>query len=153
MDIPEHKMVDLPIHYVPGLPLLSAAQTHRLTTIAARTSAAHPLPGPVQMILVDDTYVRQLNRCYRGKDAVTDVLAFALGVDSGLDSQTPYGEIYISLDRARFQAEEQDAALIDELARLLVHGLLHLAGHDHGTPEQLSYMESETECLLQEPRT
>ncbi len=81
--------------------------------------------------LVRDGEIRELNRRYRCKDQPTDVLAFALregefGVVGGA-----LGDVVISLDTARRQALEYRGTLIDEVDRLLVHGILHLAGYDH----------------------
>ena len=112
--------------------------------------AAH-LVGPIQLILIDDVYMRELNSSYREKDCTTDVLSFDLTASDagipGLDEIS--GEIYISLERARIQAEEQKVPLVEELARLLVHGLLHLAGYDHDTAQKLRLMEEETDRFLQ----
>ena len=111
-------------------------------------------------VLTNDEHVRQLNRAYRGRDDNTDVLSFALheeadgfvvGGDPGSVSDeacAPGGEIYISVPRARAQADEQHVPHDEELARLLVHGLLHLAGYDHRTDAELRVMELETERFL-----
>lgn len=114
----------------------------------------------MQLVLTGDRQLRRLNAAYLGKDQSTDVLSFNLdpGPEAQLSGVAPlWGEIYISLARARAQAEQQQVSLLTELARLLVHGLLHLAGHDHHTAAGLSFMEGETEHLLKEagllPRT
>jgi probable rRNA maturation factor len=112
---------------------------------------AHPVGGPVQLVLAGDRQLRRLNARYRGVDRSTDVLSFNL--DPGPEAQPGgaaplWGEIYVSVARARVQARAQEVPLLTELARLLVHGLLHLAGHDHDTPAGLRFMEAETERLL-----
>lgn len=69
--------------------------------------------------------VRKLNRNYRKKDKVTDVLSFPF------DEHDLLGEIYISLDRTVIQAHRFCIDARDEFRRLYIHGLLHLAGYDH----------------------
>ena len=137
----------------PGTPELPPAQHRRLARLGRTAIAAHPLGGPVQLVLTGDRQLRRLNAAYLGKDRSTDVLSFNLdpGPETQLGGAEPvWGEIYISMARARAQAEEQQVPLLTELARLMVHGLLHLAGHDHDTTTGLSFMESETERLLEE---
>ncbi|MCC7261952.1 MAG: rRNA maturation RNase YbeY [Candidatus Latescibacteria bacterium] len=137
----------------PGTPELPAAQHRRLARVGRAAITAHPLSGPVQLVLIGDRQMRRLNASYRGKDRTTDVLSFNLepGPESLASGTVPvWGEIYISLPRARAQAKEQAVPLLTELARLMVHGLLHLAGHDHDTAAGLRYMEGETERLLED---
>ena len=86
-----------------------------------------------------------LNTTYRSKEGTTDVLSFDLGTMPGRDSS---GEVYISLPQAQRQAAALSVPPLVELARLLVHGLLHLAGWVHDTPEQLAAMERETDHFL-----
>jgi probable rRNA maturation factor len=80
--------------------------------------------------LVGDRRMRRLNRMYRKKDRTTDVLAFPMR-----ESHNPcpmlLGDVVISVPTARRQAKESGRSLGDELAALLVHGVLHLCGHDH----------------------
>jgi probable rRNA maturation factor len=81
--------------------------------------------------LVRDGEIRELNRRYRGRDRATDVLAFALREGEFAAVGGALGDVVISLDTARRQALEHRGTLIDEVDRLLVHGILHLAGNDH----------------------
>ena len=112
-------------------------------------------------MLADDAEVRRLNAAYRGRDRNTDVLSFSfLAEPAGptrvthvrpSPSLVPVGEVYISLQRAAAQAEEQGVTVEEELTRLLVHGLLHLAGFDHRTAAELGVMERETERFVRMP--
>jgi probable rRNA maturation factor len=77
---------------------------------------------------VSDDRIRQLNRRYRGLDRPTDVLSFAAG-----DDDVELGDIAISLERAKVQARQNGLTLEQEIAQLILHGLLHLCGHDHET--------------------
>lgn len=128
-----------------GLAPLPADERAALHEVAAQVAGVHALPDAVQLVLIDDNYMNDLNATYRGKQGTTDVLSFDLGTIPGQDSR---GEVYISLPQARRQAAALRVSPVVELARLLVHGLLHLAGWVHDTPEQLAAMECETEHWL-----
>ncbi|HEX6852584.1 MAG TPA: rRNA maturation RNase YbeY [Candidatus Polarisedimenticolaceae bacterium] len=79
--------------------------------------------------LVSDVAMRRFNREYRGKDRTTDVLSFPDGDDGHL------GDVVISVPQAARQARERGHVLSRELRVLLVHGWLHLLGHDHETDD------------------
>ena len=79
---------------------------------------------------VGDTRMRRLNREYRGNDRTTDVLAFAFREAGGPPSPI-LGDVVVSIPMARRQAELYGHSLSEELARLFIHGLLHLVGYDH----------------------
>jgi probable rRNA maturation factor len=82
--------------------------------------------------LVDDEEVRRLNRDYRGKDRPTDVLAFAMREGERVPGDdVVLGDVVISLETAARQARARHATLAAEVRTLLLHGLLHLLGHDH----------------------
>ncbi|MGA8098065.1 MAG: rRNA maturation RNase YbeY [Candidatus Cybelea sp.] len=94
----------------------------------------------LSLSLVSDAAIRTLNRKYRGRDAATDVLSFPLDETSNRKlPETLLGDVVISIETARRQAGEYDASLQREIYRLLIHGLLHLKGHDH---EQLGQRRS-----------
>ena len=86
--------------------------------------------GQIGIIFVGTERIHTLNRDYRSVDRPTDVLTFDLS--DAPDSIE--GEVYIGVDVADSQAGKWNNALDEELARLMVHGALHLAGHDHHTP-------------------
>lgn len=90
--------------------------------------------GVLTLSFVDDKEIRRLNRMYRGKDKVTDVLSFPSG-DAELSGYI--GDVIISYDQAVRQAEG-DVEL--ELTDLLVHGILHVLGYDHEKPEDAALM-------------
>ncbi len=93
----------------------------------------------VTVVLVDDPYIRGLNRKYRHLDRATDVLSFNLADDTGRDEDA-LGEVYISIDRARDQAGRYHVSLDGELRRLVVHGCLHLLGYDHRNASERKVM-------------
>ena len=86
-------------------------------------------PGEIGIVLADDAALRDLNRRWRGIDRATDVLSFPYG-DAGA-KRGVCGDLVISIDRAIDQARRYRVSLGHELARLTIHGTLHLAGHDH----------------------
>lgn len=108
----------------------------------------------ISVAFVDDQYIHQLNRDYRGVDRPTDVLSFAMdegeempeveGVDHVL------GDIIISLETAKRQAEEYRHSFEREIAFLSVHGVLHLLGYDHQTEEDTKIMREREENILTE---
>jgi probable rRNA maturation factor len=77
---------------------------------------------------VSDNKIRQLNRRYRGIDKATDVLSFPSGNDD-----VELGDIAVSVERANSQATQNGLTLEQEIAQLILHGLLHLSGYDHET--------------------
>lgn len=97
--------------------------------------------------IVDDAAMRELNRAWRGRDTSTDVLSFPQ--DAGIDVPVDLlGDVVISLPTATRQAAERGHAVDVELRVLLAHGLAHLLGHDHGTPDQARAMQVVEEALL-----
>ena len=97
----------------------------------------------VSIALVDDDYIQKLNKKYRGLDAPTDVLSFAMRetVPEGNDSfeyfeEELLGDVVISLERARVQAVEYGHSFERETGFLVVHGMLHLLGYDHEVDEE-----------------
>jgi len=74
---------------------------------------------------VSDKKIRELNREFRGVDKTTDVLSFP--ADEGLN----LGDVAISVETAAAQARENGLSFDEEIAQLILHGLLHLSGYDH----------------------
>ncbi len=89
----------------------------------------------VSVTLCDDEKIHLLNREYRGVDAPTDVLSFPI-FDETDDDFAVLGDIVISLERAKSQAEEYGHSFEREVAFLCVHSVLHLLGYDHETGEE-----------------
>lgn len=116
-----------------------------LSQIAAEVVEKTPeLQGRnISIVLTDDAKVTSLAGGYLGDDSVTDVIAFNLGEDLPRDDSVNeadkeediWGEIYVSLEQAERQADTVGHTLNRELAILVIHGLLHLAGSEDDTPE------------------
>ena len=102
------------------------------------------------IVFVSDAAMRKLNRQFRGKDSATDVLSFPAQLESFEgDAAATLGEIVISLDRAQSQAKENGLTLVNEVEQLILHGLLHLCGHDHETDEgEMNRLELKTRKKL-----
>ena len=87
----------------------------------------------VELIITDDTTMKELNTEYRGKESVTDVLSFPL--ESPFTEQTvfdmPLGSIIIAASFVEAKAAEYGHTVQDELSLLFIHGMLHLLGYDH----------------------
>ena len=104
------------------------------------------------VIIVDNKYIHELNKMYRKIDRETDVITFALEDDDTLivpGEERILGDIYISIDKARTQAEEYGHSLLRELSFLAVHGFYHLLGYDHQTPEEEKIMFGKQEEVLE----
>jgi probable rRNA maturation factor len=107
--------------------------TARLRELACRALTALGIgAGEVGVLVCDDASMQALSRSYRGKDRPTDVLSFP-GGDSEPGGAPHLGDVAISLETAARQAEAAGHTLQRELETLLLHALIHLAGHDHET--------------------
>ena len=102
--------------------------------------------GLIGIVLTGDDRMREINRDFRGKDRATDVLSF----DLSDEPDRIEGEVYVGVDRAVAQAGDIGCTDAEELARLVIHGVLHLAGHDHHNPDEEHRMLAETERWLSE---
>ena len=111
----------------PGAPLPPAAMRRLLVRAGASVGVT---AGEVAVLLTGDAGIRALNRAFRGKDRATDVLSFPDG-RSEPSRPARVGDIAISLPAARRNAKRAGHSLRREIACLLLHGFLHLAGYDH----------------------
>jgi probable rRNA maturation factor len=88
----------------------------------------------VTVAFVSDRTMRELNRRWRGQIGTTDVLSFPAAQNEFEKSEeATLGDVVISLEQAARQAKENKLTLNDEIAQLILHGLLHLCGYDHST--------------------
>jgi probable rRNA maturation factor len=102
------------------------------------------------VIIVDNNKIHEINKEYRNIDRETDVISFALEDDKTFNTTDVrmLGDIYISIDKVRSQAEEYGHSFKRELYFLATHGLLHLLGYDHMTKEDEKVMFSKQEEVL-----
>lgn len=126
-------------------------------------------PTQMSLLITTDDIVHGLNKQYRGLDQVTDVLSFSSdyaghweGAEDPAetsggdvvfvlppDEPSPLGEVIVSYPQAKRQAETHHIPLEQELAHLIVHGMLHLTGHDHLEQEETALMQSKERRALQ----
>ena len=126
---------------------------------ALRVAFPHDTPCQVSLVVADDETLQRLNREFRGLNEVTDVLSFSASVPGRSDGEElpfvippgeapPLGEVIISYPQARRQALERGELVGRELALLIVHGVLHLVGHDHLEPEETARMKAKEAAAL-----
>lgn len=106
----------------------------------------------LSVVLTDDAEIQSLNRQFRGIDAPTDVLSFGQEPAEQFveaPDEPPYlGDVILSYPRAQEQATEQGHSTLQELRVLIVHGVLHLMGYDHATPEGKARMWARQDEVL-----
>jgi probable rRNA maturation factor len=99
-------------------------------------------PAEAVVVLADDAFVRRLNRDYRHQDKATNVLAFpAAAPPVPATTLVTLGDIVVAFETAKREAAGEGKALADHLSHLVVHGMLHLLGHDHRTTATAEAME------------
>ncbi len=110
---------------------------------AAHAALAHenePQETELSIVLTDNEQLQELNLNYLGIDAPTDVLSFPASETDPESGARYIGDILISIPRAQSQAEAAGHPLESEVQLLVVHGVLHLLGHDHAEPQEKSRM-------------
>src|SRR3989338_1184982 len=96
----------------------------------------------ISLAFVSPKKMREYNKSYRGKDALTDVLAFTF--EEGVEM----GEILLCYEQAKKQAQEKYHVVRHELFFLIAHGILHLFGYDHQTPKEKKHMMKQQTRVL-----
>ena len=106
--------------------------------------------GEIGVVLANDDVLREFNRRWRGIDRATDVISFNYDEDQpDRATRSITGDIVISMDRVRSQARRYRVTPGQELARLVIHGTLHLCGHDHArAAERRAMRERERVAVL-----
>jgi probable rRNA maturation factor len=130
----------------PSLPDAPDASTRLSTSLdalerAALVTLAHQgADGDLSIVLTDDAQLRQLNRDYLDIDAPTDVLSFSASETDPETGRRYLGDILLSIPRATQQARAAGHTLAAEAQLLVVHGTLHLLGHDHAEAQEKARM-------------
>ena len=148
--------------------VLSAVWLKTVATEALQSALPEGEAGQLSLVVTDDDTLRVLNREFRGLDEVTDVLSFSPshpghwkgeaqapreGFSTTIDTElSPFvlppgeppvvGEVVISYPQAQRQAQDRHHTADRELALLIVHGVLHLVGHDHVGPQEAARMQA-----------
>ena len=131
--------------------------SRRLRETAQKTLAHESAPSraEITLVIIGDDEIRDLNRQYRDVDAPTDVLSFAEAeADTRFvaapDKSAYLGDVVISYPRAVAQAVSAGHSVADELLLLVVHGVLHLLGHDHASRAEKRKMWAAQKEILNE---
>ncbi len=122
----------------------------RRAALATLENQKFPYDAEISVTLCDNAYIRGLNKKYRNKDKHTDVLSFPIYDNGEFDmceciGGAMLGDVVISLERAKEQAEELGHGFFREVAFLTVHSTLHLLGYDH----ERSKEDDELQCRIQ----
>ena len=132
-----------------------------LQKIAIRALEVEGIISSVEigLVITDNKTIQKLNRTYRDEDKPTDVLAFHMIHGTSEELELPFvgppdgvhhlGEVVISYPQAVKQAGEQGHSVAQELAVLVVHGVLHLLGYDHELPAERQQMRAEENKILE----
>jgi len=125
----------------------------RLRQIAEMVLQAESTSSQVAVVVTDDEGIRELNRDFLGNDEPTDVLAFsaqeeAEGFVAAPEIDDYLGDVIVSYPRAVSQAKEAGHPVDEEIALLVIHGLLHLLGYDHADELEKAAMWARQEALL-----
>jgi probable rRNA maturation factor len=137
--------------------LLTEEQLEMVETLLQHAAEAERVAQDAELSVtfVDNEKIKEINRVYRSKDQVTDVISFAMEEQGegevsivGVDMPPVLGDIIISVPRASEQAEEYGHSFTRELGFLAVHGLLHLLGYDHMTEEDEKKMFGKQKEIL-----
>jgi probable rRNA maturation factor len=146
-------MLELDIQRISDLDLAPEDEELRAWAAAALPATS----GRVQLALrlVDEVESRELNHRYRHQDRATNVLSFPAELEPGLSGvlrdagePVPLGDVVICVPVMYREAAEQGKTLRQHWAHLVIHGVLHLLGHEHETPAGAQRMEAlETELL------
>lgn len=102
------------------------------------------LIGDIQYIFCDDNYLLEINKNYLKHDTLTDIITFPSTISDTVLS----GEIYISIPRVTENAEQNQDKFVNELVRVLVHGILHLIGYNDKTPSEKREMRAKEDYYL-----
>ena len=126
-------------------------QAAMLAAAAAQAALGDGAAGIVGIVLTDDAEQRELNRCWRGKDAPTNVLAFPIGEAWPAPPGAPVllGDVVLAFETVAREAAEQQKPFANHLRHLVVHGVLHLLGFDHETEADAAIMQTREIAILQ----
>lgn len=108
---------------------------------AAWAAAGDGGRAEVAVALMDDAAIGRLNAGFRGREGPTNVLSFPAGDDFAAGKDSMLGDIALALETAQREAGLEEKTFEDHLSHLVVHGMLHLLGHDHQTPGEAELME------------
>jgi probable rRNA maturation factor len=132
----------------PFLEKVSPDELTQVVTAVFKHQKIEP-PGGLTIQISNDERLQQLNLEYLGIDAPTDVLSFPVPFKDPETGSQYYGDIVISYPTAAAQAQTGGHSIVDELKLLVVHGILHLLGYDHGADDEKLEMWGIQDQLLE----
>lgn len=135
-----------------GLPRVDRARVRSSARSILR--ALDQSGSELSIALVDDASIAALNSTYRGIEGPTDVISFSLLEGKHADRRGALlGDVVVSLETAARQARRARRSIEEEVVRLLIHGTLHLLGHDHQREDEARAMRAEERRIWRAVRT
>jgi probable rRNA maturation factor len=134
---------------IPRVDVVNTCRAHRVDAAAVRRYVRgvfrreRQSAAAITVIFIDSRRSRRMNREYLRHDYPTDVISFPLEEGENLEA-----EIYVNLERARTQARQHGVSMPNEVARLVIHGTLHLAGYDDSRPDDARKMHERQEAYV-----
>lgn len=119
------------------------SETHISNWISITISKEKCREGEINYIFCDDSYLHQLNVEFLNHDTLTDIISFDYSVGKEL-----HGDIYISVERVRDNASDFDVEFLEELHRVIIHGILHYCGYKDKTNEDEKLMREKEDYYL-----
>ena len=143
--------VEIEVQIAPTFARLLSAK--RLREVVKGVLRCEGVSGQVTLVITDDEGIRALNQEYLGRDAPTDVLAFGAQEAAGTFVAAPemagyLGDVIVSYPRVVAQAGDLEHSVEEELNLLIVHGVLHLLGYDHGDEQEMAVMWARQGAIL-----
>jgi probable rRNA maturation factor len=134
-------VIGVAVHNAHGI---SRVQTAAIRPIVQRVLQAEGYrTARISVVMTDDRLSRRINRTFLGHDRPTDVISFPLEEVDVLE-----GELYVNLDKAARQARTYRVSRANEVARLVIHGVLHLVGYDDTTASAARRMKRREEYYV-----
>jgi probable rRNA maturation factor len=132
----------------PSRPKLKAIAERSLAAAVARAKPKLAPEPELSLLFTDDAHIRVLNHRYRGKDKATNVLSFPAPPALPKHFGPQLGDLAFAAETIAAEAERHGISLADHLAHLIVHGFLHLLGHDHEVEREAVAMEAMETAIL-----
>lgn len=133
-----------------ALPRVKALARKAATAALAGSGVSFSTQAGLCLMLTDDATIRQANRIWRAQDKPTNVLSFQALSSGQLDQARYLGDVLLAYETIAAEALAEGKPMADHVAHLVVHGVLHLLGHDHDNERQAQAMEARERAILAE---
>ena len=141
-DLPDQEQAIGIFFHVEDVPFPLSDESATTLWLSGVIEAEGRQPGEVSMIFCSDSYLHEMNVQYLDHDTLTDVITFPYS------DQFVAGDIFISIDRVKDNASDLNVPMMQELHRVMVHGVLHLMGYEDDTPEKKALMREKEDHYL-----